>query len=49
VGNSRHRIVTCADVLGGNYDLAAIDRARRNIAEDDQGQKPTSPRTSSRN
>jgi superfamily II DNA or RNA helicase len=40
VGNSRHRIVTCADVLGGNYDLAAIDRARRNIAE---GQKPTRP------
>jgi superfamily II DNA or RNA helicase len=44
VGNSRHRIVTCADVLGGNYDLAAIDRARRNIAEGDpEEQKPSKP------
>jgi superfamily II DNA or RNA helicase len=35
VGNSKHKLVTAVDVLGGEYDPAVIDRARKNI--DDQG------------
>jgi superfamily II DNA or RNA helicase len=30
VGTSRHKLVTAIDVLGGNYDLSVLDRARQN-------------------
>lgn len=44
VGNTKHRLINAADVLGGNYDLAVIDRAKKNTeeaddAEDEQKQK----------
>lgn len=31
VGNSRHKVVTSADVLGGDYDLEVIERAKKNM------------------
>jgi superfamily II DNA or RNA helicase len=33
VGNSRHQLVTVQDVLGGNYDLETLQRAKENAAE----------------
>ncbi len=34
VGNAgRHRLITSADILGGRYDDAIVDRAKRNTAE----------------
>jgi superfamily II DNA or RNA helicase len=32
VGNSRHKLVSSVDVLGGNYDVEARDLARRRVA-----------------
>ncbi|MFH1418777.1 MAG: DEAD/DEAH box helicase [Planctomycetota bacterium] len=38
VGNSgRHRLITTADVLGGNYSDEVIDRARKTVERDGQG------------
>jgi superfamily II DNA or RNA helicase len=31
VGTSRHKLVTAMDVLGGNYDLSVLERARQNV------------------
>jgi hypothetical protein len=33
VGNSKHKIVTCSDILGGNYDVAVAARADRKMRE----------------
>lgn len=37
VGNSgKHRLISTADVLGGNYSDAAVDRARAKVTQDGQ-------------
>lgn len=44
VGNSKHKLITALDVLGGDYDLAILDRARQNMdgdTDEENKQRPS--------